>query len=251
MSTTIQLSRDSVVVLAKTGRLASWRQLESEERRKVEQAHVDLMLSVARNHHLRQMEGFKLIGPQERWERFWIIEFPDIVGAEAWIEAEMAPRYGLHGYYEYYLSRRWGRDHFATWVPNIPAPITVPSDADPNMIPVLEADRNSIVVLQFERMTAAAAALTPQQRHEPEHVEQMQAIAREHGLMRLATYQLIDPQEAWHRAWVIEFPTLAGAEGWIDGETTPPHANHANKIFYIARKWAPMYFASWVPQPDD
>ena len=52
------------------------------------------MLSVARDHRMKRMEGFRLIAPQERWERFWVIEFPTLEGAEAWIEAEMAPPYG-------------------------------------------------------------------------------------------------------------------------------------------------------------
>ena len=28
------------------------------------------------------------MAPQQSWERFWVIEFPTLMGAEAWIDAE-------------------------------------------------------------------------------------------------------------------------------------------------------------------
>ena len=86
---------DAVFVLFKGGRLPSWYLLSDEERRAAEQNHIDLMLSVAKEHGMRRLEGFRLIGRQHDWERFWVIEFPTLDGAEAWIEAEIAPPYGL------------------------------------------------------------------------------------------------------------------------------------------------------------
>ena len=91
MSAELEVNRDRVMVLAKTGRLASWHRLTEDERRSAEREHVDLMLSVAARHRMRRLEGFRLIGQQGRWQRFWLIEFPTFAGAEEWIEAEMAP----------------------------------------------------------------------------------------------------------------------------------------------------------------
>jgi hypothetical protein len=75
----------------------------------------------------------------------------------------------------------------------------------------------------------------------------MQSVARDHGLLRLEAYRLIGPQPDWHRAWVIEFPDLEGAEVWIEAELRPPHGRFATKAYHLARKWAPEYFATWVP----
>ena len=91
-------NREPVVILFKGGRLPSWHQLSDQERREFEQTHVDLMLAVARDHAMSRLEGFRLIGPHGDWQRFWLIEFPTTEGAEAWIQAEMAPPYGLYGH---------------------------------------------------------------------------------------------------------------------------------------------------------
>ena len=96
---------DSVVVLFKGGRLPAWHDLSPETRDAYEQEHIDLMLSVAREHGLRRIEGFRLITAQGPWVRYWVIEFPTMAGAEAWIEAEIRPPYGPFGYYEYELAR--------------------------------------------------------------------------------------------------------------------------------------------------
>ena len=85
---------DSVVVLFKGGRLPAWHDLSPETRDAYEQEHIDLMLSVAREHGLRRIEGFRLITAQGPWVRYWVIEFPTMAGAEAWIEAEIRPPYG-------------------------------------------------------------------------------------------------------------------------------------------------------------
>lgn len=246
MAATTEVSRDSIIVLCKGGRLPSWDSLTSEKQGAYSQEHVDLMLSIAREYGLMRLEGFKLMTPQQVWVRFWIIEFPTLVGAEAWIDAEMAPPYGRYGYYEYYVARHWRPDKFASWATRPPAPVDVLSGTDPHHIPALDVDRSSVVVLLFGRWRSEASEVTSEARGDTEHIELMQSVAREHGLMRLEGFKLIGPQDGWHRAWVIEFPTLAGAEAWIDAEVRPPHGRYATKSFYLSHKWAPGYFASWV-----
>lgn len=245
LATTPQVSSDSVLILYKGGRLPTWHDLTPEAQHAYQQEHVDLMLSVAREHGLMRLEGFKLMTPKDSWERFWVIEFPTLAGTEAWIDAEMAPPYGRYGYYEYYTARNWGRDHFSSWVTRPPKPV-VPSGPDPHQVPVLDVDSGSVIALLFGRWRPEASEMTPEARGDAEHIELMQSVAREHGLMRLEGFKLMGPQDGWHRAWVIEFPTLAGAEAWIDAEVRPPHGRYAAKTFYLARKWAPGYFASWV-----
>ena len=236
---------DSIVVLFKGGRLPSWNALSDSDQREFSQTHVNLMLAVARQYELSRMEGFRLIGPQNDWQRFWLIEFPTMKGAEQWIQAEMAPPYGRYGYYEYYFSRQLQPDVFAAWVTR-PAPPIVPLAADPCNIPELWTDRDSIVVLMFARYRPGAESLSAEDRGDAQHVELMQSISRKHGLMRLEAFQLFTPQNDWHRAWIIEFPTLDAAEAWIEGEESLPHGMYAQRTISLARKWSPEYFASWV-----
>ena len=241
------ISRDSVVVLYIGGRLPSWHTLTTEQQKAASEEHVELMLSVAKKHHLKQLEGYKLMAPIGTWQRFWPIEFPDLEGAEAWIEAETMPPYGLYGHYEYSLARRWGKEYFDTWVTNPPAPV-VPSTNDPKFTPNLGEDKSSTVVLLFGRSQPGAEAVSPEERGDQEHIDLMKSVAKEHGLMRLDAYQLIGRRDDWHRAWVIEFPTQEGAEAWMEAELRQPHGRHARKEYHLARKWAPDYFASWVPR---
>jgi hypothetical protein len=238
---------ESVFVLFKGGRLPSWYLLSEEERRAAEQHHIDLMLSVAAKHGMKRLEGFRLIGRQYDWERFWVIEFPTFAGAEAWIEAEIAPPYGLHGYYEYELARAWSVAHLATW-PTFPRPVTAPRAGDPHQRPVLGVDPSSVVVLLFGRGRPGYEA-AGDARGDEEHVGWMQQVARDHRLIRIEAFQAIARPADWHRAWVIEFPDLAGAEAWIDTETLPPHIAYSQKAFFLARRWSPDYFASWIPKP--
>ena len=245
MATTPEVSKDSVIILYKGGRLPTWHDLTPAEQDAYQQEHVDLMLSVAREHGLMRLEGFKLMTPQRSWERFWVIEFPTLTGAEAWIDAEMAPPYGRYGYYEYYAARHWERDHFSQWVTRPPEPV-VPDGTDPHSVPALDVDRDSVVALLFGRWRSEASEATPEARGDSEHIELMQSVAREHGLMRLEAFKLIGSQDLWHRAWLIEFPSLTGAEAWIDAEVLPPHGRYSTKTFYLARRWAPRYFAGWV-----
>lgn len=90
------------------------------------------------------------MAPQDTWERFWIIEFPSLAGAEAWIKAEMALPYGSYGYYEYNLGRTWIPEFFPNWEStNSPS---VPVDSlDPKRIPVLKVNKATVVVILFER----------------------------------------------------------------------------------------------------
>ena len=238
MPAELRVSRDSVVVLAKTGRQASWHRLTDDERRSAEREHVDLMLSIAARHRMRRLEGFRLIGPQGRWERFWLIEFPDLDGAETWIEAEMAPPYGRYGFYEYHLTRPLAPELFDTWLPGPPR-VIAPQNADPAAIPALGIDRSSVVVLQFSRSDGADG------RADAEQTDDLQRVAREHGMLRLECFQLIDPVPAWHRAWICEFPDLAGAEAWIEAEAAPARAARTERISCLSRRWSPAYFASW------
>ena len=242
------VSKGSVVVLYKGGRLPTWEKLSLEKKQAYEQEHVDLMLSISREHRMMRLEGFRLMTPQQSFQRFWVIEFPTLAGAEAWIDAEMAPPYGTYGYYEYYVARRWRPEYFSTWVTNPPAPLEVPAERDPHLVPKLSVDSHSVVVLLFGRWRPEADTATTEERGDDEHVELMKSVASEHGLMRLEGFKLIGPQDEWHRAWVIEFPTLVGAEAWIAGEVAPRHGLYAMKSFHLARKWAPEYFASWVDQ---
>lgn len=234
----LRSDRERVVILAKTGRLAAWRRLTGGERRSAERDHVDLMLSIAARHRLQRLEGFRLIGRQGGWERFWVIEFPGLDGAEAWIEAEMAPPYGTHGFYAYHLTRPLAPELLAGWLPQPPRVIE-PQAADPQAIPALAADRSSIVVLQFSRSTAVDGHA------DAERTDDLQRIAGEHGMMNLECFQLIDPIPEWHRAWIAEFPDLTGAEAWIEAEAAPERAAHAERTTFLARRWAPAYFASW------
>jgi hypothetical protein len=236
---------EHVVILFKGGRLPSWFQLSDTQRRDVEQTHVDLMLSVAQRHGMTRLEGFRLIDPQDSWQRFWLIEFPSMTGAERWIEAEMAPPYGLYGFYEYQLSRPWNPDVYSRWVTD-PAPTVVALDADPHTIPVLNIDTQSIVLLMFDRFRPQAEGMTPQQRGDAQHDDSMREIARRRGLRRLEGFQLLTPQHDWHRAWVIELPTLEAAEAWVEAEESLPYGMYVQRSFHLARRWAPEYFMSWV-----
>lgn len=244
------LSRDSVVVLFKGGRLPAWHELTEEQRADYSAKHVELMLGVARAHGMTTLEGFKLLEPKRAWERFWVMEFPTLEGAEAWIEAEMAPPYGIYGYYEYYLARRFTQECFADWatVPRIEHPprITV----DPHGLPVLDVDRSSCVLLEFARELPSAMLVPEPDRGGERRRELLKSVAQEHGLVRIEAFQLIAPQNDWLDTYVIELPTLAAAEAWMQAELEPPHAAYSSKTMHLSRRWAPAFFASWLQAGD-
>ena len=130
MAFEFEVDRSSVVVLYKGGRLPSWGQLTTAEQDAASQEHVDLMLEIGHEHGLKRLEGFKLVGPHKDWERFWLIEFPTMAGAEAWIEAEMAPP-------------------------------TIPLAADPRHIAELWTDRSSAVLLLFGALASGRRGAGP------------------------------------------------------------------------------------------
>ena len=237
---------DSVVILFKGGRLPSWGKLSEEERRASSREHVELMVGIGKDFGLMHLEGFKLIGPQGDWERFWLIEFPSLEGAEAWINAEMAPSYGLYGFYEYYLSRRSAIDSILTLPDRHSTPGVVSPPPDPCNIPELAEDRGSVVVLQFERWLPGAEAVALRERGDVARHELMCSLAREQSLLRLDAFQLIDCRHAWHRVRVAEFPDFTTAENFINASKDLPHSLHASTTFFLARRWAPEYFSSWV-----
>ena len=237
------------MVLFKGGRLPAWNRLSRQEQEAFSQEHVDLMLSVSRQYRLMHLEGFRLLGPQNNWQRFWVIEFPSLAGTESWVQAEMAPPYGSYGHYEYHLARRVGGDDFTDWVTHPPVPVSPAAGDDPHRIPPLQTDRGSMVVLTFRRWLPGAAELSAEERGEAEHTRRLQAVARHHGLIRLERFQLMAPQSDWHEVRVVELPSFAGAEAWMEAETSLPHSSFTLLTMHLARKWAPAYFAQWVCPP--
>ena len=97
MSDTTQNINNSVVVLFKGGRLPTWHRVSRSDQKEYERIHVELMLEVVQKYDLIGIQGYKLLGPQKSWEKFWVIEFPTLDGATEWIKAEMAPPYGSYG----------------------------------------------------------------------------------------------------------------------------------------------------------
>ena len=240
---------DSVAVLFKGGRLPAWNRLSRQEQEAFSQEHVDLMLSVSRQYRLMHLEGFRLLGPQNNWQRFWMIEFPSLEGAEAWVQAKMAPPYGRYGYYEYQLARRACQGDFDGWVTHPPPRLPPPTGADPHQIPILQVNRESTVVLAFRRWLPGAADLSRKESREQEHRRLLKNVARQHGLIRLESFHLMAPQTDWHEVGVAELPSFAGAEAWLEAETSLPYSSFTLLTMHLARKGAPAYFASWVPPP--
>ena len=237
-------SEERVTLLVKSGRLASWHRLTDQERTTNEQEHVDLMLDIAQQHQMLHMEGFRLIGPQGAWERFWVLEFPTQAGAESWIKAEMAPPYGRYGYYEYHLARPNTASHWADWAAGVrPVPSFA---ADPHEVPPLTADFDSVVALLFER---GEPGLAPGEKPvTPVYLADVEAVCRQGGLQRLECFTLVAPQAQWHQVWLAQFADLAAIEAWISVETGPTHGCFTERTFVLTRPWAPAYFASWVPK---
>lgn len=235
-----------IVVLAKTGRLPAWQDLSDTRRRAAEREHVELMLSVAREHGMLGIEGFRLVTAQQPWVRWWTIEFPTLAGAEAWIRAEMAPPYGAYGFCDYQLARRHAQNILADWAPNPRPSLVVPPGTDPRITPELTVDRSSVVVLLWGRWLPEALVTTPEQRGDEEHNALMRAVAREHGMIRIDAFAALSPQADWHRAWIMEFPTFEGAEAWLEAEVLPPHGRYSEKRYMLARRWAPEHFAAWT-----
>lgn len=237
-------SSDSIAVIFQSGRMPEWARVPQEDRRVIEQKHVDLMLSVAREHGMQQMQGFRLVMPQHTWFLFWVMEFPTLAGAEAWIKAEIEPPYGRYGFHQYHLARRCETHPLST-----PAEIPIVSDdANPHQIPVLKSDPDSLVAISFNRQLPAALDVDASVRGDEAHIESLRAVAREHGLLRLEEFALITLQQDWRQVQIAEFASLEGIEAWVEAEGRPPHGSYARADYYLARKWAPEYVASWIPR---
>ena len=54
------------------------------------------------------------------------------------------------------------------------------------------------------------------------------------------------PQADWHEVGLVELPSFAGAEAWMEAETSLPYSSLVHLNMHLARKWAPGYFAQWV-----
>ena len=233
-----KVNKDRVVILVKAGRLQSWDFIDSKTQESYIKEHVELVKKTGYKYGIQRLEAFRLMGYQQPWHRLWIIEFPTLEGAEAWIEAEMAPPYGSHGYWEYYLARPWGPDYFSKWTmkPYLPSNKLIESPND-HTIPALEINENNIVIIMFGRTLPGSDLLDIQSRGDQEHVDLMKEVAKKHGLIRLEGFKLITPQSNWHRAWIIEFPTLEGAESWMKAEVEPIYGSHNSKIYHLARNY--------------
>ncbi len=242
-------SKDRVVVLVKAGRLQSWDHVSPEKQLDYTREHVDMVLEAGSRYGIMRLEAFRLMGYQQPWHRFWVIEFPTLEGAEEWIQAEMAPPYGSYGFWEYHLARPWGPDYFSTWVTRGRKPSPPLEGQVPGSIPALQVDGESVVVLMFGRGLPGSDLMTPEERGDWEHVDLMKEVAREHGLMRLEGFRLIAPQDDWHRAWVIEFPTLEGAEAWMEAEVRPTYGTYNNKVYYPARNYFLADVDRFKPRP--
>ena len=239
------MTHDSVVVLFKGGRAPSWYGLTAEQHDEYQRLHVDLMLDVAREHGMTRIEGYRLVGTQQLWRLFWVIEFPTVEGAEAWIAAEVEPPYGAHGNFEYHLARRWAPSHVEPLVTGPPDLRRRPG-VDPHRVPALDIDRDSLVVLSFGLHVAQddppASAST-----DDAQARVLGDVARDHGLTRLEGFRLLNPQPEWHWAYVVEFPAFDGAEAWVEAEMAAERQGAVASSVYFARRWAPEYFDLWPP----
>lgn len=190
-----------------------------------------------------RLEGFRLIAPQGGWERFWIIQFPSLKGAEAWIEAEIAPPYGQYGFYDYHLSRQYLPAADSDW----PSDTTTARrliEGDPHQVPVLSVDRDSVVVFLYESGRPDAGSLLEDQTP-PKVVSATSSFAETYGVKRLERFDLIAPKADWDRVWLIELPTLEAAEAWIEYKASLDRNGITESRFQITRKWGEDYFASW------
>jgi hypothetical protein len=245
MDNTTQNSNDSVVVLFKGGRLPAWHRVARSDQKEYEKIHVELMLEVIRNYDLMGIQGYKLLGPQKSWEKFWVIEFPTSDGASEWIKAEMAPPYGSYGNYEYHLARRSNQQNFPQLVTHPRKILKTENTVDPNNLPDIGEDKNSVVVLMFSMLLPEHSYTTAKDRKDREHSDLSSDTARTQKLISFEEFHLVSPQTDWHKVSVAELPTLETAESWIDNQTAPPYGSYFRKTILLARRWAPEFFSTW------
>ncbi len=191
-----------------------------------------------------RLEGFRLIAPQGDWERFWIIQFPTHKGAEAWIEAEMAPPYGQYGFYDYQLSRQHLPAADSDWLSDAKM-ARRPLAGDPRQIPALLVDRDSVVVFLYESGRPGAGLLLEKERV-PNAMSTTSSFAKSFGVKRLERFDLVSSKTKWNRVLLVELPTLDAAEAWIESMTGLDRNSIAEQHFQITRKWGEDYFASWI-----
>jgi hypothetical protein len=237
---------NSVVILYRGGRLPTWDQLDGVQQLEYQQQHVNLMLSVAEQYGLISIHGYRLLAPRGNWERFWAIEFPDLAGAEAWMAAEVAPPYGRYGFYEYDLARRWHPESLS-WMPRRVEPAHE-TNSNPHIVPPLAADPSSIAVLAFSRWTRGSDEVDPAVRGDDDRRQRLREVAGDHDLIHGEAFRLVGSGRDGDLVWVLEFPHLSGAEAWIDAEMAPPAGAYQERVFHLARRWAPYYFSTWPPR---
>ena len=109
----LAIAADSIVVF----RFERWRpeatELAPDERGEKhcrEQAR-----EVAGQFGLRRLECFALTAPRADWHRAWIAEFPDVSGAEAWIDTFTSQPVGRYIEQKILLARKWAPEYFAAW----------------------------------------------------------------------------------------------------------------------------------------
>ena len=236
----LQLELNDIVLLARTGRLASWHRLTDAERQAATDHHVDLMVRVAAETGMRKLDGYRLMTPMDRFERFWVMAFSDLAGAESWIAAEMQPPYGLYGYYEYDLARPMDMRAAASLVQD-PLPREV-RDADPRDVPSLAADRDHVAVVCFGRSSAALGWQIP----EPALPAAGSSATGGAAYRLLEGYRLMSPRADWQYTWLCAADTMDAAEAWIDAQTEADGREEYLQRFLLARRWQPDYFSSWM-----
>ena len=182
---------DPIIVLYRGGRLPAWHHLQAAQQTAYQDEHVALMLEVGAAHGLQSIEGYRLLAPMDNWERWWTMRFADLAGAEAWMQAEIAPPYGRYGFYSYGLARPWSPQSLA-WLPRQPSP-TPAAGVDPHQVPVLSAAPGSIVAIAFGGWSPESRATPPASRGDAERQRRLQLVAREHGLLHSELFRPLGP----------------------------------------------------------
>lgn len=71
--------------------------------------------AVAEEHGLLHGEVFRLVGAGRDGDLAQVLEFPDLAGAEAWIDAERTPPASAFQQRAFHLARRWAPAYFSSW----------------------------------------------------------------------------------------------------------------------------------------
>ena len=238
-----KLKKDSVVVFLKGGRIPSWYSLSPEKQDEYSVEHISLMKSVINKYKMITLEGYKLWSPVNDWKFFWTIKFPTFEGAESWIEAEMEPPYGRYGSFNYYLARHIEYIGVNSDDAKETKPRFIKDDLDHTN---LEEDKSSVVVITFEMSLPGSDLVAPDEYAHQRYIKNINSVTEEHKLIRLEAYRLITPQSNWHTTVIAEFPTINGANAWIDLQEDPSYVRFKTRTNYLSHKWAPEYFEGWI-----